>query len=112
SPSLKREIKSILASSGEELPSLGGILVPTPKKLDSDMLGFESYVFVNNPYCKSQHTILKQLNDYSLATTSNWITVNHTFIKKSSNVTAIPVPCFDCPERGEIEKKGLPTFQF
>ena len=78
-----------------DLPSLCGILVSTPKRLDSDMLSNESdYVFVNNTYCKSQHDIPKQLNNYSLATTSDWITVNPIFIKKPSNVTSIPHALF------------------
>jgi len=109
--SLKREIKSILDGIGTELPSLGGILVSTPKRLNSDMLSNDcDYVFVNNTHCKSHHDILKQLNNYSLATTSDWITVNPIFITKPSNITSIPVPCFDCPDRVEIERKGLPTF--
>jgi hypothetical protein len=75
------------------------------------MLGNASdYVFINNNYCKSQHAVLKQLANYSLATTSNWITVNQTFIKKPSTVTAISVPCFDCPEKDEIGRMGFPTF--
>lgn len=109
--SLKREIKTILASIGMELPSLAGILVSAPNRLNSDMLGNEfDYVFINNTYCRSQHTMLKQLNNYSLATTSNWITVNLTFIKKPSNTTSISIPCFDCPEKNELESRGLPTF--
>lgn len=77
------------------------------------MLSNESdYVFVNNTYCKSQHDIVKQLNNYSLATTSDWITVNPIFIKKPSNLTSLSMPCLDCPDRVEIERKGLPTFQF
>jgi hypothetical protein len=105
--SLKREIKTILSSIGMELPSLGGILVSTPKRLNSDMLSYEcDYVFVNNTYCKSHHDILKQLDNYSLATTSDWITVNPIFITKPTNVTSIPVPCFDCPEKDEIERRG------
>ena len=109
--SLKREIKTILADKGMEFPALGGILVSVPKQLNSDMLGNDSdYVFINNNYCKSQHAIIKQLDSYSLATTSNWITVNHTFIKKPSNIRAISVPCFDCPEKDEIERMGFPTF--
>jgi len=80
--SLKREIKTILAGIGMELPSLGGILVSTPKTINSDMLSNESdHVFVNNTYCKSHHEVLKQLNNYSLASTSNWITLNSIFIK-------------------------------
>jgi len=109
--SLKREIKTILADKGMEFPALGGILASVPKRLNSDMLGNDSdYVFINNTYCKSQHAIFKQLESYSLATTSNWITVNQTFRKKPSSVTAISVPCFDCPEKGEVERRGFPTF--
>lgn len=109
--SLKREIKTILTDKGMEFPALGGILVSVPKRLNSDMLGNDSdYVFISNNYCKSDHAIFKQLDSCSLATTSNWITLNHTFIKKPSNVTAISVPCFDCPEKGEIERRGFPTF--
>jgi hypothetical protein len=111
--SLKREIKIILASIGMELPSLGGILVSTPKELNSDMLSNQSdYVFVNNTYCNSHHAILKELNNYSLARTSVWITLNSIFIKKPSNATSFSMPCSDCPDRVDIERKGLPTFQF
>jgi hypothetical protein len=96
--SLKREIGTILTSNGIELPSLVGILVLTPKELNSDMLSNDSdYVFINDTYCKSQHTIISQLNNYSLATTPNWLTVNHIFIKKPSSLTSISFPCFDCP---------------
>jgi hypothetical protein len=109
--SLKREIMKILANNGMELPSLGGILVSTPKELNSDMLRNESdYVFINNTYCKSQHTIMSQLNSYSLATTSNWVTLNHIFIKKSSNIASISLPCLDCPGKNELDSMGLPTF--
>ena len=81
------------------------------KEINSDMLGNDSdYVFINNNYCKSQHAIFKQLDSYSLASISNWITVNQTFIKNPSNTTAISVPCFECPEKDEIERKGFPTF--
>jgi hypothetical protein len=113
--SLKREIKIILASIGMEFPSLGGILVSTPKRLDSDMLSNDcDYVFINNTYCKSYHGILKQLNNYSLTKTSDWITLNSAFIKKSSSVALIihGMPCSDCPGMAEIERKGLPIFQF
>lgn len=112
--SLKREIKSILAGIGMQLPSLGGILVSIPRKLNSDLLSNEcDYVFVNNTYCKSQHAVLKQLNNnYSLTSTSDWITINSAFIKTSTPVLFLSVPCSDCPDRFEIERKGLPTFQF
>jgi hypothetical protein len=111
--SLKREIKTILARIGMELPSLGGILVSTPKTINSDMLSNESdYVFVNNTYCKSHHDVLNRLNNYSLASTSNWITLNSIFIKPPNVTLFIIKPCSDCPDRVEIERKGLPTFQF
>ena len=94
-----------------EFPSLSGILASTPKRLDSDMLDNDpDYVFINNPYCKSQHDILRKLSNYSMATTSMWITVDQIFIKKPSNVPEIPFPCFDCPDRDEIQRRGLPTF--
>lgn len=55
--SLKGEIKSILASIGMDLPSLGGILVSTPKRLNSDLFSNEcDYVFVNNTY--SNHNMI------------------------------------------------------
>ena len=111
--SLKREIQIILASIGMELPSLGGILISTPKKLNSGMLSNESdYVFVNNTYCKSYHDVLKQLDNYSLTITSDWITLYSIFIKKPSNVMSLSMPCSDCPDRVDIERKGLPTLQF
>ncbi len=111
--SLKREIEIILAGIGMQLPSLCGILVSTPKKLNSDMLSNEcDYVFVNNTYCKSQHAVLKQLNNYSLASTSDWITLKSIFIRTSTPVLFLSVPCSDCPDRVGIERKGLPIFQF
>lgn len=111
--SVKREIKTILANKGMEFPSLSGILVSTPKQLDSDMLDNDpDYVFIHNTFCKSQqHDILKQLNNYSMATTSYWITTNPMIIKKPSHLrTLIASPCIDCPEKDEIEKRGFPTF--
>jgi hypothetical protein len=54
--------------------------------------------------------MLASVHSYSLASTSNWITVSQTFVKKPSNVTSISVPCFDCPDKDEIERRGLPTF--
>ena len=83
-----------------------------PKQLNSDMLSDDlDYVFINNSYCKSEHDVLKKLNNYSTATTSNWITVNPIFIKKPSHVAAtISIPCFDCPEKEELERRRLPTF--
>jgi hypothetical protein len=47
-----------------------------------------------------------------MATTSNWITVIQVFVKKPSGQYAnITSPCFNCPEKTEIEMRGLPTFQ-
>lgn len=110
--SLKTEIKTILTSVGMEFPALAGILVCTPTHLNSDMLSDESYyVFINNSYCNSQHPILEQLNNFSFATTSYWLTVNQIFIKKPSNLLTISFPCFDCPDKDELERRGLPTFQ-
>jgi hypothetical protein len=88
-------------------------LASTPKKPDSDMLDNDpDYVFIRNTYCKPQQDdILKELDDYSMATTSYWITNNPMFIKKPSHfTTVIQSPCFDCPEKDEIERRGLPTF--
>jgi hypothetical protein len=61
---------TILVNIGIEFPSLGGILVSIPKQLNSDIMDYDSdHVFINNPYCKSQHDILKKLSNYSMATT-------------------------------------------
>ena len=95
-----------------EFPSLNGILAAIPKQLNSDMLSddYLDYVFINNPFCKSEHEILRHLSNYSMATTSLWLTLNQTFIRKPSNLLEIPSPYFDCPENDEIERRGLPTF--
>ena len=107
--SLKWEVRSILDSCAKDYYSLGGVLIASPKELDSTMVDEPDYVFVNNIYCKKQHEILTKLNRFSLATTSTWNTVTHIFVKQSPP-TSISSPCFDCPEREELEIKRLPTF--
>jgi predicted CopG family antitoxin len=106
--SLKREIKKILDSRGMEFSSLGGILVSIPKRVDSGMLDTPDYVFVKNEHCSIQHEILSILKNFSIATTSNWITVLHVFVQYSGPTT-IASPCMDCPDRALIELRGLPT---
>ena len=89
--------------------SLGGVLVASPKKIDSRVDEVPDFVFVNNIYCKKQHEILEKLGDFHLATTSTWNTVLQIFVKYSGN-TSINIPCINCPERLELEARGLPTF--
>jgi hypothetical protein len=109
--SLKKEIKWILDNKGMEYPSLGGILISLPKKIDSDMFDEPQYVFVLNAHCNTTHEILKKLNDFSITTTSNWITVEQKWINKPSGQTiSVGMPCYDCPNRNEIEMRGLPAF--
>jgi len=95
-----------------EFPSLGGILAFTPKQIDSDMLDDDpDYVFINNPYCNISHEIIRKLSNYSMATTSYWITVDLNFIKKPRDVLKISLLCSECPDRDEIQRRGLPTFE-
>jgi hypothetical protein len=70
--SLKWEIKSILNILGRELNSLAGILMSIPKELDSEMSSQPDYIFVRNPYCEKQHELVNKLDNYSMATTSDW----------------------------------------
>jgi hypothetical protein len=107
--SVKWEIKSILDIWGKDLYSLGGVLIASPKKMDSEMIDKPDYVFVRNIHCKKQYDILAKLSDFSLATTSNWITVTHIFVKYSG-ATGISSPCFDCSDREELDARSLPTF--
>jgi hypothetical protein len=110
--SVKREIKAILTDKGMEFPSLGGILAFTPKHIDSDMLDDDpDYVFIDNPYCNISHEILRKLSNYSMATTSYWITVDLNFIKKPRDVLKISLLCSECPDRDEIQRRGLSTFE-
>jgi hypothetical protein len=40
------------------------------------------YVFIRNTHCSATREILKKMNNFAMATTSNCITVNHSLIKK------------------------------
>jgi hypothetical protein len=107
--SIKWEVKSILDIWEKDFHSLGGILIASPKRVNSDMVDEPDYVFVSNIHCRKEREILRKLNNFSLATTSNWITVNQTFVKYSG-FTSITSPCIDCPEKEELGTRGLPTF--
>ena len=107
--SLKWEVKSILNNLGTDLHSLGGVLMASPKEIDADMLEEPKFVFANNANCRKDHEILRKLDNFSLATTSEWKTVNQTFVTFSGR-TSIISPCFDCPEKEELNARGLPTF--
>ncbi|HZD34222.1 MAG TPA: hypothetical protein VE130_03370 [Nitrososphaeraceae archaeon] len=107
--SLKWEVKSILNNLGVDLRSLGGVLIASPKEIDSDMLEEPIFVFANNANCQKDHEILRRLSNFSLATTSEWKTVNQTFVTFSGR-TSIISPCLDCPEKEELNARGLPTF--
>lgn len=107
--SLKWEVKSILNNLGTDLHFLGGVLIASPKEIDSDLLEEPVYVFANNPNCKKDREILRKLDNFSLATTSDWKTVNQTFVKFLGR-TSITSPCLECPEKEELNARGLPTF--
>jgi hypothetical protein len=107
--SLKREIKGILDRNGSEFPTLVGILISVPKRLDSEMFESPDYVFVKNEHCVVQHKILETLNNFSLATTITWNTFNHTFIRYSG-LSNVQSPCLDCPDKAWMDLRGLPTF--
>jgi hypothetical protein len=107
--SLKWEIRSILDVYGKEFYSLGGVLIASPKSMDSKMDEPPDYVFVNNTYCNKQHEILEKLKNFHLTTTSTWGTVLQIFVKNSGHTT-IRNPCINCPEREELEARKLPTF--
>lgn len=107
--SLKREIRGILDHSGSEFPTLEGILISVPKRLDSEMFESPDYVFVKNEHCVVQHKILERLNNFSLATTDTWNTFNHTFIRYSG-LSTVQSPCMDCPDKAWMDLRGLPTF--
>jgi hypothetical protein len=107
--SLKREIMGILDRNGSEFPTLEGILISVPKRLDSEMLESPDYIFVKNKHSIIQHKILETLNKFSLATTDTWNTFNHTFIRYSG-FSAVQSPCMDCPDKAWMDLRGLPTF--
>jgi hypothetical protein len=93
-----------------EYPSLGGIIISLPQKMDADMFGESEYVFVVNAQCNIANEILKKLNNFSKTTISNWLTVNQIFVKKpSGQYISMQIPCIDCPEKKEIEIRRLPT---
>jgi predicted CopG family antitoxin len=108
--SIKREIKKILDSNGTEFPSLEGVLISIPKHPNSEMYDSPNYVFIKNEHCVVRHEILKMLNNFSLATTDKWITINHIFIRFSGPSTAsIESPCMDCPDKAWMDLRGYPT---
>jgi hypothetical protein len=107
--SLKWEIKSLLETNGSELKSPAGILMSVPNRADANMFDEPTYIFVRNPHFTMQHEILDKLDNYSLATTSDWLTINHTLVR-NLGLARIPVPCLDCPEKEELSSKKLPTF--
>ena len=107
--SLKWEVKLILNNLGTDLHSLGGVLLASPKEIDSDLLEEPIFVFANNAGCQKDHEILRKLDNFSLVTTSEWKTVNQIFVTFSGH-TSIISPCFDCPENEELNARGLPTF--
>ena len=89
--------------------SLAGVLMSIPKGLDVEMSNEPDYIFVRNPYCGKQHELISKLKDFSLATTSDWLTILHMFVK-FSGCTSITSPCLDCPEKEELAARKMPTF--
>jgi len=106
--SLKKEIKGILDRSGLGFPTLEGILISTPKRPDSEMFESPDYVFVKNEHSVVQHRMLETLNDYSLATTITWNTVNHIIIRYLG-LSTVQNPCMECPDKTWMDLRGLPT---
>ena len=52
------------------------------KEDNSVMFDEPEYVFIRNTHCNATREILKKMNNFAMAATSNWITINHSLIKK------------------------------